>query len=77
MSNGQANGNANGLPAEYSFGNPPPMGNEFIGGRVGIPPAPEKKVKMRDYRAYSLAQPYNMRARIREGTFLSIVGCGM
>ena len=67
MSNANNTNGAHDAQPEYHFGNPPPQGNEFVGNLVGVPPAPVQDPSMRDYRGYSLAQPFNLVERIRCG----------
>jgi len=62
------------LPGGYSFGNPPPMGNEFFGSMLGIEPPMPQSIPMRNYRPYSLGQPYDLRQRLKHGKVMTIGG---
>ena len=52
---------------EYSFGNPPPLGNAGFGQLVGVAPPPPQDPPMRNYRPHSLNQPFNLVERFRTG----------
>ena len=62
---------------EYSFGNPPPMGNPFTGGMVGTGEPPSQFLPLRHFRGSSLAQTFNMRERLKRPEPMLGFGLGM
>jgi hypothetical protein len=72
-----AGGNAGwqGNPTDYNYGNPPPMGNYFLGGLVGVPAPASLDLPMRNYRNRALGLPFRMRERLRDPRPLMGYGC--
>ena len=49
----------------YDFGAPPPLGNPMFGQIVGVGPPVPLDPPIRNYRANSLAQPFNLKERLK------------
>lgn len=52
---------------EYSYGNPPPLGNALFGQVLGVLPPPPQDPPMVKYRPNSLSQPFNLVERFKTG----------
>ncbi len=50
---------------QYSFGDPPPMGNATMGPMFGTVEPAQQALPIRAFRGDSLLQPYKMRERFR------------
>ncbi|ORX41224.1 Pyruvate/Phosphoenolpyruvate kinase-like domain-containing protein [Kockovaella imperatae] len=73
---------SNGTPAQdastqYSFGNPPPLGNPVTGAMIGTDPAAPQFEPIRKYRGDSLLQTFRMRDRLRNKAPMIGYGLGL